>query len=95
MSKHDPRVTLRQIADYARYALKLCSGTSLDALLQDRRNALAFERVGTRLRQANAPIFLWNPPFPRFPLGGMIPAALASTLASNDSDHCRRLNTEP
>ena len=52
MSKHDPRVTLRQIADYARYAQELCSGTSLDALLQDRRNALAFERIMEVLGEA-------------------------------------------
>jgi uncharacterized protein with HEPN domain len=52
MSKHDPRVTLNQIADYARYAQDLCRGTSLDALLQDRRNVLAFERIMELLGEA-------------------------------------------
>jgi len=52
MSKHDPTVTLRQIADYARRAQELCSARALDELLADWRNALAFERVMEVLGEA-------------------------------------------
>ncbi|MEX2141212.1 MAG: DUF86 domain-containing protein [Pirellulales bacterium] len=52
MSKHDPRVTLRQIADYARYAQELCSGTTLSEIVADRRSAFAFERVMEVLGEA-------------------------------------------
>lgn len=45
MSKHDPRITLRQIAEYAQRAQELCAGKSLDELVSDWRNVLAFERV--------------------------------------------------
>ena len=52
MSKHDPTVTLLQIADYSRRAQELCSGRTLDELLADWRNALAFERVMEVLGEA-------------------------------------------
>ncbi len=45
MSKHDPKITLLQIAECARRAQELCSGTTLDELVADWRSVLAFERV--------------------------------------------------
>ncbi len=45
MSKHDPKVTLRQIAEYGRHAQELCAGKSAADLKADWRQALAFERV--------------------------------------------------
>jgi uncharacterized protein with HEPN domain len=52
MSKHDPTVTLRQIAECARRAQELCSARTLDELQADWRNALAFERVMEVLGEA-------------------------------------------
>jgi uncharacterized protein with HEPN domain len=52
MSKHDPRVTLRQIAEYARYAQELCGSTTLPQLVADWRIALAFERIMEVLGEA-------------------------------------------
>ena len=45
MSNHDPRITLRQIADYAQRAQELCEGKSLEDLVADWRSVLAFERA--------------------------------------------------
>ena len=45
MSNHDPRVTLRQIDDYARLAQTICAGKALPDLLADRPAQLALERV--------------------------------------------------
>lgn len=45
MSKHDPKITLLQIAECARRAQELCAGTTLPELVADWRSALAFERV--------------------------------------------------
>ena len=45
MSKHDPMLTLRQIADYAREAQFICAGKTLPILLADRQAILALERV--------------------------------------------------
>ena len=45
MSRHDPKVTLRQIADYARRAQELCTQNELPAILTDWHKWLAFERV--------------------------------------------------
>jgi uncharacterized protein with HEPN domain len=45
MSNHDPKVTLRQIADYARQAQALCAGKTLPVLMADWQALLAFERV--------------------------------------------------
>ena|SRR5258708_4023627 len=52
MSKHDPGVTLRQIAEYARHAQELCAGRSLAELKADWRQAFAFERVMEVLGEA-------------------------------------------
>lgn len=45
MSKHDPQVTLRQIADHARLAQTMCAGTVLSDLLTNRPLQLALERA--------------------------------------------------
>ena len=45
MSKHDPKITLLQIAECARRAQELCVGKTLPELVADWRSALAFERV--------------------------------------------------
>ena len=52
MSKHDPGVTLRQIAEYARHAQELCVGKSLAELKANWRLAFAFERVMEVLGEA-------------------------------------------
>jgi uncharacterized protein with HEPN domain len=44
MSAHDPQATLRQIQDAARHAQTICSGKSLDALLNDWQASAALER---------------------------------------------------
>ncbi len=45
MSRHDPRVTLRQIADYGRRVQQLCAGRDLPELLADWQATMAFERA--------------------------------------------------
>jgi uncharacterized protein with HEPN domain len=45
MSSHDPRVTLRQIADFARQAQALCADKTLVILQADWQALLAFERI--------------------------------------------------
>jgi uncharacterized protein with HEPN domain len=45
MSKHDPKVTLRQITDYARFAQELCAKNELPQILADWQKRAAFERV--------------------------------------------------
>jgi len=45
MSRHDPKVTLRQMADYARRAQELCAQNELPAILTDWQKRAAFERV--------------------------------------------------
>lgn len=45
MSEHDPRVTLRQLADFIIEAQSLAEGRSLDSLVEDRIVLRAFERV--------------------------------------------------
>jgi uncharacterized protein with HEPN domain len=45
MSSHDPKVTLRQVADFARQAQALCAGKTLAVLLTDWQALLAFERI--------------------------------------------------
>ncbi len=52
MSKHDVRVTLCQIAEYARRAQQLCLQRSLEELKQDWRDAFAFERLMEVLGEA-------------------------------------------
>ncbi|MGA3144177.1 MAG: hypothetical protein ABSF10_14305 [Verrucomicrobiota bacterium] len=45
MSKHDPKVILRQITDYALRAQELCAQNKLPAILTDWHKRMAFERV--------------------------------------------------
>ncbi len=45
MSRHDPKVTLRQLADHARRAQELCTQISFTDLLTDWQKRAAFERV--------------------------------------------------
>jgi uncharacterized protein with HEPN domain len=45
MSRHDPRVTLRQVAEQARWAQELCARNTLAELLTDWQKRAAFERV--------------------------------------------------
>ena len=45
MSKHDPIVTLRQMAEHARRAQELCAQNSLPEILVDWQKRAAFERV--------------------------------------------------
>ncbi len=52
MSKHDPKVTLRQIADHARQAQELCAQNKLPEILMDWHKRLAFERVMEVLGEA-------------------------------------------
>lgn len=52
MSRHDPKVTLRQMADYARHAQELCKANSLPEILSDWHKRLAFERVMEVLGEA-------------------------------------------
>ena len=52
MSRHDPKVTLRQIADYTRRAQELCTQNELPTILADWHKRLAFERVMEVLGEA-------------------------------------------
>jgi len=52
MSKHDPKITLRQLADHARHAQELCAQNELPAILTDWQKRLAFERVMEVLGEA-------------------------------------------
>ena len=52
MSKRDPRVTLRQIADSARQAQAICANKTLPVLLADWLALLAFERAMEILGEA-------------------------------------------
>ena len=45
MSKHDHRVTLRQIEEFAGRAQEICAGKTLDELLGDWQAKLALERA--------------------------------------------------
>jgi len=45
MSRRDPRVTLKQVADQARWAQELCTRNTLAELLTDWQKRAAFERV--------------------------------------------------
>jgi len=45
MSRHDPSVTLRQIAEAAEKARAICEGKTFAALMADWQATLAFERV--------------------------------------------------
>ena len=52
MSKHDPKVTLRQIADHARQAQELYAQNALTEIVTDWQKRLAFERVMEVLGEA-------------------------------------------
>jgi uncharacterized protein with HEPN domain len=52
MSKHDPKVTLRQISDNARHAQELCAQFALTEIQTDWRKRAAFERVMEVLGEA-------------------------------------------
>ena len=52
MSRHDPKVTLRQITDYALRAQELCAQNELPAILTDWQKRAAFERVMEVLGEA-------------------------------------------
>jgi len=52
MSKHDPKVTLLQITDYARRAQELCAQNELAEILTDWQKRAAFERVMEVLGEA-------------------------------------------
>jgi len=52
MSRHDPRVTLRQIADHAERARELCAAHTLSEILADWQKRAAFERVMEVLGEA-------------------------------------------
>ena len=52
MSRRDPKVTLRQVAEYARLAQELCTKNTYDELLADWQKRAAFERVMEVLGEA-------------------------------------------
>ena len=52
MSKHDPKVTLRQLADFASRAQELCAQNTLPEILTDWQKRAAFERVMEILGEA-------------------------------------------
>ena len=52
MSRHDPKVTLRQVADHARRAQELCAQNTLPEILTDWQKRAAFERVMEVLGEA-------------------------------------------
>jgi uncharacterized protein with HEPN domain len=52
MSRHDPRVTLRQLAGHARRAQELCAQNTFPEMLTDWQKRSAFERVMEVLGEA-------------------------------------------
>jgi uncharacterized protein with HEPN domain len=52
MSRHDPAVTLRQVADHARRAQELCVQNTLSEMLADWLKRTAFERIMEVLGEA-------------------------------------------
>ena len=52
MSRRDSKVTLRQIADFARQAQAICAGKTLPGLYADWQALLAFERAMEILGEA-------------------------------------------
>jgi uncharacterized protein with HEPN domain len=52
MSRHDPRVTLRQLAEHARQAQELCTQNTFTGMLTDWQKRAAFERVMEILGEA-------------------------------------------
>ena len=52
MSRHDPKVTLRQVTDHARHAQELCAQNTLADILTDWQKRAAFERTMEVLGEA-------------------------------------------
>ena len=52
MSKHDPKITLLQITDYAHRAQELCAQNDLPQILTDWQKRFAFERIMEVLGEA-------------------------------------------
>jgi len=52
MSRHDPKVTLRQLAEHARHAQELCAQNTFTEILTDWQKRAAFERVMEILGEA-------------------------------------------
>jgi uncharacterized protein with HEPN domain len=52
MSRHDPKVTLHQIAEHARRAMELCAQHTLPEIIADWQKCLAFERAMEVLGEA-------------------------------------------
>jgi len=52
MSRHDPKVTLRQITEHARHAQELCAQNTLAETVADWQTRAAFERVMEILGEA-------------------------------------------
>jgi uncharacterized protein with HEPN domain len=52
MSRRDPKVTLRQVADHARRAQELCAQNTLAEMLDDWLKRTAFERIMEVLGEA-------------------------------------------
>ena len=52
MSRHDPKVTLRQLAEHARHAQELCAQNTHTEILIDWQKRAAFERVMEILGEA-------------------------------------------
>jgi uncharacterized protein with HEPN domain len=52
MSRHDPKVTLRQVAEHARHAQEICAQNTLAGMLTDWQKRAAFERVMVILGEA-------------------------------------------
>lgn len=75
MSKHDPRVTLRQIEDHARLAQTICAGKALPDLLADRPAQLALERaleiLGEAVKRLPAELLASYPAVPWKLVAGM------------------------
>ncbi len=75
MSRHDPKVTLLQIADYARKAIDLCSRNTLPEILADWKNCLALERalevLGEAVKRLPEELRNRNPAIPWKLMAGM------------------------
>ena len=52
MSKHDPKVTLRQLIEHAHYAQEICGRNTLTEIVTDWQKRAAFERVMEILGEA-------------------------------------------
>lgn len=52
MSRHDPKVTLRQLIEHAQYAQEICGHNTLAEIVTDWQKRAAFERVMEILGEA-------------------------------------------